>query len=207
MEVPLEDTAGPEFAARFVEADAAGYVADEPVDVAQLNEGVEPFDEAPAGSADPAVGQRLSPVVRKIAQEHNVDVSRITGTGIGGRVTKQDILAFLNSGGARNQSARQPGDGSAGIAAAAPKAAPTVSAPASAAPFAAAAGSGANLYTEARTVVNLSLAYQWRPSVGFSVDVGNVFNEGQRWYRGIPDQMAQTYIPGTTITVGVGGRF
>ena len=70
-------------------------------------------------------------------------MSRITGTGIGGRVTKQDILAFLNSGGARNQSARQPGDGSAGIAAAAPKAAPTVSAPASAAPFAAAAGSGA----------------------------------------------------------------
>ena len=40
-----------------------------------------------------------------------------------------------------------------------------------------------------------------------SIDVGNVFNEGQRWYRGIPDQMAQTYIPGTTITVGVSGRF
>jgi TonB-dependent receptor len=70
-----------------------------------------------------------------------------------------------------------------------------------------AVGSGANLYTEARTVVNLGLAYQWRPSIGFSVDVGNVFNEGQRWYRGIRDQMAQTYIPGTTITVGVGGRF
>jgi iron complex outermembrane receptor protein len=68
-------------------------------------------------------------------------------------------------------------------------------------------GSGANLYTEARTVVNAGVAYQWRPAVGFTLDVGNVFNEGQRWYRGIPDQMAQMYIPGTTVTVGVGGRF
>ncbi|MFM8336354.1 MAG: TonB-dependent receptor [Opitutaceae bacterium] len=70
-----------------------------------------------------------------------------------------------------------------------------------------AVGSGANLYTEARTVVNAGVAYQWRPAVGFTLDVGNVFNEGQRWYRGIPDQMAQMYIPGTTVTVGVSGRF
>ncbi len=70
-----------------------------------------------------------------------------------------------------------------------------------------AVGSGANLYTEARTVVNAGVAYQWRPSVGFTLDVQNVFNEGQRWYRGIPDQMAQMYIPGTTITAGVSGRF
>jgi len=68
-------------------------------------------------------------------------------------------------------------------------------------------GSGANLYTEARTVVNAGVAYQWRPAIGFTLDVGNVFNEGQRWYRGIPDQMAQMYIPGTTVTVGVSGRF
>jgi len=36
--------------------------------------------------------------VRKIAQEHNVDISRIQGSGIGGRVTKQDILGFIESG-------------------------------------------------------------------------------------------------------------
>ena len=70
-----------------------------------------------------------------------------------------------------------------------------------------AVGSGANLYTEARMVVNAGLAYQWRPSIGFTVDVQNVFNEGQRWYRGIRDQMAQIYIPGTTVTFGVSGRF
>jgi 2-oxoglutarate dehydrogenase E2 component (dihydrolipoamide succinyltransferase) len=42
--------------------------------------------------------QKLSPLVRRIAQEHNVDVTGIMGSGLGGRVTKQDILAFLESG-------------------------------------------------------------------------------------------------------------
>ncbi len=36
----------------------------------------------------------LSPVVRKIAAEHNVDLSRVQGTGLNGRITKQDVLAF-----------------------------------------------------------------------------------------------------------------
>lgn len=42
----------------------------------------------------------LSPVVRKLAAEHNVDVSRIRGTGEGGRVTKADIEAALANGNA-----------------------------------------------------------------------------------------------------------
>jgi 2-oxoglutarate dehydrogenase E2 component (dihydrolipoamide succinyltransferase) len=36
--------------------------------------------------------------VRRIAQEHNVDIGRIQGSGIGGRVTKQDILGFIEKG-------------------------------------------------------------------------------------------------------------
>ena len=36
-----------------------------------------------------------SPVVRRIAQEHNVDLSQVPGTGRGGRTTKKDILAYL----------------------------------------------------------------------------------------------------------------
>jgi pyruvate dehydrogenase E2 component (dihydrolipoyllysine-residue acetyltransferase) len=40
---------------------------------------------------------RSSPVVRKIAAEHNVDISGIPGTGISGRVTKQDILGHLET--------------------------------------------------------------------------------------------------------------
>jgi 2-oxoglutarate dehydrogenase E2 component (dihydrolipoamide succinyltransferase) len=40
-------------------------------------------------------GARISPVVARIAAEHKVDVSSIAGTGEGGRVTKKDILAYL----------------------------------------------------------------------------------------------------------------
>jgi pyruvate dehydrogenase E2 component (dihydrolipoamide acetyltransferase) len=53
--------------------------------------------DAPETSAD---GERhkSSPLVRKIAKEHNVDIGRIQGSGIGGRVTKQDILGFIEKG-------------------------------------------------------------------------------------------------------------
>ena len=43
--------------------------------------------------------QKSSPLVRKIAREHNVDIRLIKGSGIGGRVTKTDILGFIQSGG------------------------------------------------------------------------------------------------------------
>jgi 2-oxoglutarate dehydrogenase E2 component (dihydrolipoamide succinyltransferase) len=39
--------------------------------------------------------RRSSPLVRRIAREHNVDITAISGTGINGRVTKHDILGFL----------------------------------------------------------------------------------------------------------------
>jgi len=38
---------------------------------------------------------RSSPLVRKLAREHNVDLAKVNGTGTGGRVTKQDILDFV----------------------------------------------------------------------------------------------------------------
>src|SRR5450631_1303300 len=38
---------------------------------------------------------RSSPLVRKMAREHNISLSQIPGTGLGGRITKQDITAFL----------------------------------------------------------------------------------------------------------------
>ena len=44
---------------------------------------------------------RLSPAVRRLAQEHSVDVSRIQGSGLGGRITREDILKFVESGGAK----------------------------------------------------------------------------------------------------------
>ncbi len=39
---------------------------------------------------------RSSPLVRKLAREHNVDLARVSGTGTGGRVTKQDVLDFVD---------------------------------------------------------------------------------------------------------------
>ena len=58
---------------------------------------------APAPAASPAEAQQngksfVSPVVARIASEHNVDVSSVPGTGRGGRVTKKDILNFVESG-------------------------------------------------------------------------------------------------------------
>ena len=51
--------------------------------------------------------QRSSPLVRRIAKEHNVDIRLIKGTGVSGRVTKQDILGFIESGAATGAEARK----------------------------------------------------------------------------------------------------
>src|SRR5829696_161058 len=60
-------------------------------------------------SIDDARRQKSSPLVRRIAKEHNVDIRQINGTGISGRVTKDDILGFIQTG---------PKPGTAGPAAA-----------------------------------------------------------------------------------------
>ena len=48
---------------------------------------------------------RSSPLVRKIARENNVDLSQVTGTGLGGRITKQDIMAFIEKAPAASEPA------------------------------------------------------------------------------------------------------
>lgn len=60
---------------------------------------------APAPAAEPREGMttgelrmaRSSPVVRKIALEYGVDINDVPGTGLGGRVTREDILSFVES--------------------------------------------------------------------------------------------------------------
>ena len=76
-----------------------------------------------AGSVEDVIRQRSSPLVRKIAQEHNVDISKIAGSGIAGRVTKDDILGFLQKNGAPSSAAARPAD-AAGAAGSAPSQAP-----------------------------------------------------------------------------------
>ena len=59
---------------------------------------------AASSSATPTAEElrrtKSSPLVRKIAEEHNVDISKLEGTGLSGRVTKNDILSFIESGSA-----------------------------------------------------------------------------------------------------------
>jgi len=81
---------------------------------------------APSGGSDdlPDRGPRsriLSPLVRRLADEHGLDLSRIEGSGAGGRITKQDVLTAIDSGGAV-----------AAVATAAPAEVPAPAAPAAA---------------------------------------------------------------------------
>jgi 2-oxoglutarate dehydrogenase E2 component (dihydrolipoamide succinyltransferase) len=71
----------------------------------------------------------ISPVVARIASEHGVDVSQVAGTGRGGRVTKKDILGFVESGGQAAQPAAEAPPPPEAVAAAAPAEAPAEPAP------------------------------------------------------------------------------
>jgi pyruvate dehydrogenase E2 component (dihydrolipoamide acetyltransferase) len=57
-----------------------------------------PAAPAPVPTA-PGAAVRTSPVVQKIAAEHGVDVSQISGTGAGGRITKKDIMGYIEGRG------------------------------------------------------------------------------------------------------------
>ena len=98
---------------------------------------------APAPAAAPASGNGrtfVSPVVARIASEHGVDPNAVPGTGTGGRVTKKDILAFVESGGQAAAAPAPPAEQPAPAAEqAAPPPAPTEPAPAPAAQAAPAA--------------------------------------------------------------------
>lgn len=49
-------------------------------------------------SAAPSSNQRYSPAVLKLANEHNLDLNKIIGTGLGGRVTRKDVLQLIEKG-------------------------------------------------------------------------------------------------------------
>jgi pyruvate/2-oxoglutarate dehydrogenase complex dihydrolipoamide acyltransferase (E2) component len=72
--------------------------------------------EAPAAGADPApsapaksgAGRRYSPVVQRIAAEHDIDLASVAGTGRDGRVRKQDVLAVVAGNGDGGGAAADP---------------------------------------------------------------------------------------------------
>jgi 2-oxoglutarate dehydrogenase complex dihydrolipoamide succinyltransferase (E2) component len=57
----------------------------------------EAVDEGSGGEESDRSGF-ISPVVRRIAEKHDVDLGQVEGTGIGGRIRKKDVLAFVESG-------------------------------------------------------------------------------------------------------------
>ena len=70
---------------------AAAPVAAAPTAPAQA-----PAPVAEATAAEPA--GPLSPLVRKMARENNIDLTKVTGTGAGGRITKDDMEAYMRQG-------------------------------------------------------------------------------------------------------------
>jgi pyruvate dehydrogenase E2 component (dihydrolipoamide acetyltransferase) len=91
-----------------------------------------PVEEpAPAMDAESPAGP-LSPLVRKMAREYGIDLKQVRGSGAGGRITKQDLEAYMSAQGARTMaqaSVPQPSAPSTAVATTAPIT-PTVYAPA-----------------------------------------------------------------------------
>jgi 2-oxoisovalerate dehydrogenase E2 component (dihydrolipoyl transacylase) len=76
---------------------------------AAADETAEPQDRADGKVPSKPTGKaRISPVVGRIAAEHNVDIQDVPGTGRGGRVTKQDILQYIDERKAEEPSAKPP---------------------------------------------------------------------------------------------------
>jgi 2-oxoglutarate dehydrogenase E2 component (dihydrolipoamide succinyltransferase) len=95
--------------AQAAAADAASTAAAKPASTSAA-----PGDARSAVSSEELARERSSPLVRKIAKEHSVDISQIHGSGLAGRVTKHDILEYLEHEGVAGQTGHavqaRPGD-------------------------------------------------------------------------------------------------
>jgi len=89
----------------------------ESVEEAPAPPAVAPTTPAPAAAAENSSSPRYSPLVRRMAAANDIDLSRVTGTGRGGRVRKGDVLAAIEAGSAAGSPQAAP--------AAAPKPAPS----------------------------------------------------------------------------------
>ena len=66
-----------------------------------------PVEEQPAPAAQSGSNGalRVSPAVRRLARQHNIDLSLIAGTGMGGRITRDDVVGYVESAGVQTQAA------------------------------------------------------------------------------------------------------
>lgn len=75
----------------IIEETSAGTAAAAPAPA----EAAAPQAPAPSPAATGTRSQVISPLVRRLAAEHGVDLSQVAGTGAGGRITKNDVLAYV----------------------------------------------------------------------------------------------------------------
>ena len=95
---------------------------------AQTAPAPQPADQGPDGEA--TGGAYVTPLVRKLAAEHDVDLAGIRGTGVGGRIRKQDVLEAARSRQATQPQAEpEPATSNGRAAAAAPAEAPAAAPP------------------------------------------------------------------------------
>jgi 2-oxoglutarate dehydrogenase E2 component (dihydrolipoamide succinyltransferase) len=131
-------------------------------------------------------GKFVSPVVARIAAEHDVDVDQVEGTGRGGRVTKKDILAYIEAGAPRREAAPQ-----APPAREEPAPAPPVAAPAPAPAAAAAPGAGETV--EPLTAMRKGIAEHMRRSLDTSAHVTTTFEVDLSRVVAIREQLKREY--------------
>ncbi|MDE2944115.1 MAG: dihydrolipoamide acetyltransferase family protein [Gemmatimonadota bacterium] len=96
-EPPLDPPAKAMEAEPVTSAAAAAIPAAPPADATPVFPGSGTAGSPP--SRDERLRTRSTPLVRKIAAEHGVDIRQVPGTGASGRVTRDDILAFISAGG------------------------------------------------------------------------------------------------------------
>lgn len=61
-----------------------------------------------AAAGDQSMRNRYSPAVQTLAAQHGVDLNQIQGTGMGGRITRKDVLAYVEKGGAAQRQPQAP---------------------------------------------------------------------------------------------------
>ena len=95
---PVGPTGGSAVEAQVAEAAAATAVPPPAAPPPAASVAVADTVSTPATDSDAVRGaNRLSPAVRRLAREHNIEVSRIAGTGMGGRITRNDVLRHLET--------------------------------------------------------------------------------------------------------------
>ena len=161
-----------------------------------------PASPAPSGDGNGDGPSFVSPVVARIASEHGVDVNQVSGSGRGGRVTKKDILEFIESGAPAEPQAA-PAQAAPAEAPPAPQPAPAQPAPAApaapaAAPAPAAAApidAGAGEQVEPMTAMRRGIAEHMRRSLDTSAHVTSAI-EVDMSPRGPAPRKAEEGVPG-----------